>query len=248
MDHLTPIGTPVLKRVAIHQPNYLPWIGYFHKIALVDEFVFLDDIQLPLGKSFCSRVKVLGTNGPTWLTVPVEKGEDVLIKDARIVDGRWKQKHMRTIELSYKKSPNFARCWSALAPLIEEAGDSLADLNIALIERVSGLLGLSVKFMRSSSLHLDGIGGDEKILELLKILGAATYVTGEGAGSKRYVNRETFDKTGITLELQGFVHPVYDQRTGNFEPFLSIIDFLFNADSDYFAEVRVEIEKRHVLR
>jgi hypothetical protein len=214
---------------AIHQPNYLPWLGYFYKMALCDVFVLLDDVQLVRGRSFTTRNKVKTSNGAQWLTVPVtEKGELKLIKDVVIAqDGKWLKKHWKTIELSYKKAPywnNYSiyfqdvyegRCWSALS-----------ELNITLITKIKAILGLKTKIVLSS--ELKGISGERssRNLSICKHLGADTYLSGTGA--RNYNDEEEFRKAGVNLIYTDFKHPVYHQLWGDFTPSLSIIDLLFN--------------------
>jgi hypothetical protein len=217
-------------RVAIHQPNYWPWLGYFHKMAICDIFVLLDDVQLSRGKSFTSRVKIKTSSGPAWLTVPVQgKSESLNITEARIVaDARWRKKHWKTIDVNYCKAPYF----SEIAPRIEAlyAGDvqSLFELNRSSIEIAKDLLGIKTRLAVSSELNVAG-GGTEKLVETVASLNGNVYVTGEGAGSARYLEDSAFGARGITIQKQGFMHPVYSQLWGEFIPNLSILDLLFSA-------------------
>ena len=97
-------------KIAIHQPNFLPWIGYFHKIANVNKFVFFDDVQLPGGKSFCYRTKILLNSGQEkWMSIPLTgKSQKPLIKDTKIdMQQNWKEKQLKTLELNYKKHTYF---------------------------------------------------------------------------------------------------------------------------------------------
>jgi len=217
--------------VAIHQPNYLPWLGYFHKMAGSDVFVLLDDVQLVRGKSFTTRNRVKTANGVQWLTVPVkEKGELKLIKDTQVVqDGKWQRKHWNAIQLSYKKAPYFDRYERQLAQIYNGCRwENLCELNVTLTELVKNLLAISTKLILSSEMNVAGTG-EEKVLSILKALKADKYITGEGDGSKRYVTEEAFEGNDIELIYQKFEHPVYHQLWGDFVPNLSIIDLLLNA-------------------
>lgn len=225
------------KRVAIHQPNYLPWLGYFHKIACVDHFVFLDDVQLPLGKSYCSRVRILRTGGLQWLTVPVIKGQNVMIMDARIADDRWKRKHVRTIELAYGKTPFFGKFWPAIRHKILNAGDSLAELNIALIQDISTKSGLKTTFSRSSGLCSECVEDHERILEIVKEVGGSVYLSGCGQGSKRYIREERFRDEGIALEWQDLRQPEYRKQVEGFQNHVSVIDMLFNCGDEWLKSI-----------
>lgn len=214
-------------RVAIHQPNFLPWVGYFDKVARVDTFVLFDDVQLPQGKSFCSRVKVKGRNGPQWLTVPIKKESGAGIHEIEIVRNGWHGKHVRTIEQLYGKTPYFEKFWPQIRGVFTEDWQFLADMNCALIETVSQLFGLHVKFVRSSKLKLQECSGEDRILKILGALKATTYVSGQGEGSRRYVNDGHFRDAGIDLLWQTFQHPIYPQMAEPFDSHMSIIDMLF---------------------
>ncbi|MBI4333116.1 MAG: WbqC family protein [Chloroflexi bacterium] len=214
---------------AIHQPNYLPWLGFFNKMARSDIFVIFDDVQLPRGKSFETRNRVKTPNGVQWLTVPIaEKGELNLIKDAMIVqDGKWQIKHWKTIQLSYKRAPYFDRYAARFDEIYSIPWEKLCDLNVALIKLIKELLGIKATLVSSSDLKIEARGTD-KIFLILRELKADRYLTGEGKGSKRYVFEEDFVKNNIGLIYQDFEHPVYRQLWGDFAPELSVIDLLFN--------------------
>ena len=215
--------------VAIHQPNYLPWLGYFHKMAHSDVFVIFDDVQLVRGKSFVTRNQVKTANNVQWLTVPVkEKGDMRLIKDALITqDGKWQRKHWRTIQLSYQKAPYFDRYGEKFSQIYEASWQNLSELNVTLIKLIKDLMGINTRLVLSSEMNIEA-RGTEKIISIIKELGADRYITGEGEGSKRYVTEEEFRKNDVELIYQRFEHPVYHQLWGDFVANLSAIDLLFN--------------------
>lgn len=217
------------KTVAIHQPNYLPWLGYFNKMANCDVFVLLDDVQLLRGKSFTTRNKVKTPNGAQWLTVPIRgKGELGLIKDAMIVrDGTWQRKHWKTIQLAYKKAPYFDRYEMKISEIYNRPWENLCELNITLIKVIKNLMAIDTTLVLSSEMNIEARGA-EKILSIIRELKAGKYITGEGKGSKRYIAEEEFKENSIELIYQQFKHPVYHQLWGDFIPNLSIIDLLFN--------------------
>jgi len=215
--------------VAIHQPNYLPWLGYFNKMARSDVFVLFDDVQLVRGKSFMTRNRVKAANGAQWLTVPVKgKSELSLIKETLIVqDGKWQRKHWRTIQLSYKKAPYFDRYEAKFSQIYDASWEKLSELNVTLIKLIKDLLGINATLVLSSEMHIEA-RGDEKILSIVRELKADKYITGEGEGSKRYIAEEEFKENNIELIYQHFEHPPYHQLWGDFIPNLSVIDLLFN--------------------
>ena len=224
-----------MKRVAIHQPNFLPWIGYFHKISLVDTFVFFDDVQFPRGKTFGNRVKIKTNNGESWLTVPVLSKGDMADFNAMMINSSspWQRKSMKTIELSYKKAPYFEMYREGFSRVFLEPYERLTDLNIALVKYISGVIGLKASFALSSGIsESSGLTGDDKILAILRALGATTYISGKGAGSTRYIDEERFRKENIAIEWQQYSSPQYSQLWGEFIPDLSVIDLLFNCGPD----------------
>lgn len=226
----------MVMKIAIHQPNFLPWIGYFHKIANVDKFVLLDDVQLPRGKSFCSRTKILISSKESWLTIPIlGKSDKMLIKDTRVNNTiNWKRKHLKTIELNYKK----AKFFGEIFPIIEEGynifSDYLIYYNILFVKKISSYLNINVEFFKSSEISPESRkSGLERIIEICKYLNVTSYLSGSGAGSKRYIKEEEFRQNGIKLEWDNFKFSKYNQiNTSKFISGLSIIDLLFNCGKD----------------
>lgn len=218
--------------VAIHQPNFLPWLGYFHKLLRSHVFVLLDDVQFPRGKSFANRVQIKTNQGPGWITVPVlDRSDLVPIRDARIArDPSWKRKVVRTMELNYAKAPYTKQYLPGLSEIIDAAGDNLCSLNSALIAWCAKQLNAETQIQYSSDLcrNQPTLGGEEKIHHLLKATRATQYVSGDGAGSRRYIKEEWFDQEGIELRWQKFAHPRYPQLHGAFAEKLSVIDLIFN--------------------
>jgi hypothetical protein len=218
--------------VAIHQPNFLPWLGYFNKLLRSDVFVLFDDVQFPRGKSFANRVEIKTPQGPNWLTVPVTgKSELGLIKDARIaLDPSWKRKVLRTLEVNYAKAPYTRDYLPGLKEIINAATDKLCPLNCALLTWCVQQLGGRTKLVYSSALldNQPATEGIEKIHSVLKATHATVYLSGEGAGSRRYIDEERFKQQGIQLQWQAFRHPNYPQVHGKFAEKLSIIDLIFN--------------------
>ncbi len=217
--------------IGIHQPNFLPWISYFHKIKSVDKFVFLDDVQIPRGKSYCSRTKILIQNSEAWLTIPIlNKSEMLLIKDVKVNNNlNWKKKHLRTLELNYRKSLFFHEVIDIINNVYEDDSEYLIDYNMPLITKISQYLDLKTEFIKSSEISLNReITGLEKILEINKILKSDSYLSGSGRGSQRYIDEARFKPENINLIWQEFVHSTYPQLSKNFIRNLSIIDLLFN--------------------
>lgn len=216
--------------VAIHQPNYLPWLGYFYKMEECDVFVFLDAVQFPRGQSFANRNRIKVHNGTTWLTVPVtlpdgEEGKATYNEVAFATD-KWKRKHLKTLQMNYKRSPYYDEIY----PLIEEQlhrHDDFVELNIGLITVCTQYLGLQTDTIRLS--ELPGSFGEKTqlIVDICDALDAHVYLSGTGGG-KEYNDEALLQEHGIELRYSQFTHPEYPQPWGDFEPNLSIIDLLFN--------------------
>lgn len=215
---------------AMHQPNYLPWLGYFHKMQESDVFVLLDAVQYPRGQSFANRNRVKVHNGTTWLTVPVHipegEGGKVPYTNVRFANTKWKRKHLRTLQMNYKKAEYYDEIYPLLEEQIEKHVD-FVELNIGLITEIADYLDIETRLVRLSNL-LDGFGEKtELIIDICNSLGSKAYLSGTGGG-KEYNDEEKLNKYGIELRYSSFEHPEYPQLWDGFEPNLSIVDLLFN--------------------
>lgn len=215
-------------RIGIHQPNYLPWLGYFRKISASDVFVFFDNVQMPGGKSMVSRNAIKTDRGRQWLTVPVRDKFTTEISDVRISDDRWKRKHLGSLKGAYAKSKWKSIITDLLEPVLSEPHDGLADMNIALIKGIASSLELNTTtFLRASEMALSKDGADS-IAEILLKTKASIYVTGSGAGTRRHLDVEGLRQSGIETEFLSDDFAEYPQLHGAFEPRLSIVDALLN--------------------
>ncbi len=215
-------------RVAIHQPNFLPWLGYFYKMAQCDVFVLLDNVQYTKN-SFINRNRIKTPQEAMWLTVPVKiKGRfGQLIKDVEITNKvDWRKKHLGTLETNYRKAEFFEPVFQSLKA-IYFIGDwnNLCELNIRLLEWTLSLLKLEKKLVRASDLNVEG-ESTQLLINIVKKLGGNIYLS--GFGGAKYQEEELFKKAGVTLTYYAFEHPVYPQLWAGFVPNLSIIDLLFN--------------------
>ena len=216
--------------MAMHQANYIPWIGYFHKMLKSDVFVYLDVVQYPRGKSFSARNKIKTANGETVLTVPISvpKGQDhkVLYTDIQFADQKWKKKHKKTILLNYKKAPFFDEVFTLYTKELDRS-HALLDLNINLIEAIAEYLNIDTQRIKLSNILSKFGQKTDLIIEICKALDANTYLSGTGGG-KEYNDEEQLSVNNIRLLYDDFQHPVYEQLWGYFISKLSILDFLFN--------------------
>lgn len=212
--------------VVILQPSYLPWLGYFEQIYRSDVFVFYDDVQYDK-HGWRNRNRIKTPNGWLWLTVPVFRRFGQKIYEARINNHiPWARKHIKTIEVFYKKAPYYQEYIKYLQKIYSQEWQYIAELDIALIKLLCELLGMNnKKFVRSSELNIKG-ERTERLLKICQLYGAKTYYTGESA--KNYLNEKIFADAGIKVKYQHYNHPIYPQLYGGFIPYLSIIDLLFN--------------------
>lgn len=218
------------RTAAIHQPNFIPWAGYFHKVAMSDVFVFFDDVQYPRGKSFVNRVLIKLNDGANWIQVPViGKSELKPINEVEINNTLpWRPKMLKTIELVYKKSPFFEWLYQDFKDCLNGDFVFLADVNIALISFLSEKAGFKTEFVRSGTIQTNNSDQSQRIPEIVAALKCNVYLTGSGSGSKRYISEENFNMRNISLRFQKFQHPRYNQLHGEFVENLSFIDMLFN--------------------
>lgn len=216
--------------MAMHQPNYAPWLGYFHKLASCDWFVHLDTVQLPRGQSFAARNRIKTPSGVAWLTIPVSRphGRDgrVLYSEVGFADAGWKDKHLKTVEMSYRRAPFFDEVFALYGAGLT-AGTSLVEVNLALIESFAEYIGITSKRVRLSQLLTDFGQRNELIADICGALEATAYLSGTGGG-REYADAELLAERGVELRFDEFEPPQYPQLWGAFEPGLSILDALFN--------------------
>lgn len=213
--------------VGILQPSYLPWIGFLEQIARTDVFVLYDDVQFEKG-SWRNRNRIKTPNGIAWLSVPVlTKGLGFpLIRDIRINNStKWCKKHIRTIEQNYSKAEYFAQYAPAIFAILDRQWEKLVDLNNELLSHFLTVLGLEKKIVSSSELGIEG-KSSERLVAIIKELGGTAFY--EGSAGRNYIDMALFNEAGIDLIFQDYEHPVYPQLHGEFIPYLSIIDLLFN--------------------
>ena len=224
------------KIVAIHQPNYFPWLGFFYKVYASDVFVFHDNVEH--SKRYPTRRtrirKAADSEESCWLTVPLKKHSDFTsIKDLEIDHSQnWQEKHLRKLKNSYAGTDFFPVVFPKIESWLAESGklDSLADLNIFLVKKLLEDLGIPWEIYRSSELPVAGYGSIYNV-RMVKYLGVTHYLSGKGGGN--YQTECEFAKEGIALATSGFgewlAHNNYPQSQGTKSlSGLSVVDALFN--------------------
>ena len=223
-------------KLAITQPNYLPWLGYFEMLDEVDLWVSLDNVQATR-RSFIVRNRIERQGGQTcWLTVSLSGASRTTpIDQARLArQPRWWERHLNLIEQSYRDAPHFAQVFpwlqSVLPPLPEER--VLGRYNERILEVIMERLGVEVERRRASelvathALEFEGQAQD-KILALCDLFEAATaYYNFAGGVERGLYEAEAFAERGMALYKQDYHHPTYSQRDGSFTPYLSVVDVL----------------------
>ncbi|HET7086171.1 MAG TPA: WbqC family protein [Rhizomicrobium sp.] len=213
--------------VSIHQPAYLPWLGYLDRIAQSDVFIFLDTVQFEKN-SFTNRNRIKTANGPLWLTVPVLSQGHIgkRLQELRI-DNRqdWRTKHLRSIEQNYRKAPYFAERFPRLKALYGHAQDSLTELCFTQLKFWMAEFGLRARLLRASELAVEGAKSD-LVLALAAAAGASAYISGpQGRG---YLDEASFREAGIKLHYHDFSPTPYPQLYGEFAPAMAALDYWMN--------------------
>ena len=214
--------------LSIHQPAYLPWLGYFHKINLSDTFIYFDTTQFEKN-SFINRNKIKTPAGPIWLTVPV-KSKDHFGKEIRqieLANQDWREKHWQTIEMNYKKAKYWPQYADQLRGLYKKEYNNIADLCYDQLILFLSWLNIKTKVIRSSELKPRQSKKLDLVLDILEEVKASSYIS--GALGRDYIDPQRFEDKKIKLYYQSYEHPVYHQLwRGEFLKYMSIIDLLFN--------------------
>jgi len=225
-------------RIGILQPGYLPWLGFFEQMYKSDVFVIYDDVQYDK-EGWRNRNRIKTANGIQWLTVPVHvKLSDMpLIKDIKIDNKEnWRRKHLNSIKMSYSKAPFFKDYINIFEDAYSANWEFIVDIDMVFILKLADCLGLGgKKIVKSSSLTDIGNGRYEdesevnkidRLIKICELFSADSFY--EGAAGKNYIDDAYFNRHGIKVEYQDYKHPVYKQLYGDFVPYLSVVDLLFN--------------------
>ncbi len=213
----------------ILQPSYIPWRGYFDQIRRADLFIFYDDVQYDK-HGWRNRNQIRTAQGKQWLTIPVHsKGvtEGIAIREVRIDWSKpWAKNHLKALTFAYNKAPHFKEYLPLLESFYNRRDECLADFTIETTISLSRELGIaSTRFLRSSD--LPGITGarTERLIQILKQVGAKHYISGPSA--REYMEPEKFEEAGISLEYMAYNYPEYSQLYPPFDPYVTVLDLLF---------------------
>ena len=215
------------KIISVHQPNFFPWAGFFHKMATSDMFIFLDDVQFSKN-SYINRSQVLVGGKKKWLTVPAKPPFGTAINAVELRNLSWKNEHLNLLENAYRDAPYFSKVWSFIKTLYEGANSAfLCENNIHFITSVAKRLEIDTPVVQSSGIPLTPCSNStERLIKLIKKCNGNVYLS--GAGAKNYQNDSLFECCGIKLIYSSFELPNYPQKSSEFVVGLSILDMVFN--------------------
>ena len=220
-------------KVAIHQPHFLPWLGYLDRMVKADLFIILDHVQFER-RNYQNRTQIRVEDEARWFTVPVvQLSQKEKITEKRVdnppepTDRWWGPNSFQTLRFAYRKAPHFEMYAPAIKTILESRWDRLADLNKATLDFMRDAYDIDTPIARSSELGVEGARSG-LLLNLCKAVGADTFLGGLG-GSRNYLELEEFQKAGVNVEWQQFQHPRYVQcGSTTFIPGLTALDALFN--------------------
>ena len=212
--------------VAVHQPQYLPWLGYFDKMRRADVFCFLDNVQYKKN-DWQNRNRIKTAQGRQWLTVPVHYRFPQKINEVTINNSvKWKKKHLQALISNYNRAPYFKQSSDIFEAVYSENWESLSDLNISFIKRLRTALGLDQRPTVKASDYDLREDPTDRLIDICKALNADTYLSGQDG--VKYMNMERFKQGDIRVVVQDFKHPVYPQVFEEFQSHMSVVDLLFN--------------------
>ncbi len=222
-------------RVTIHQPQFLPWLGYLDKIDQADLFIMLDTVQFKKNE-WQNRNRIRTAKGWQWLTVPVlqhfgQRIDEVLINPT----ATWKAQHLRALDMHYARAPYRNRYLAQLRELYSAPWNKLSDLNKATVQWLLDAYGITTPVHRAA----DYAARDEptdRLIDLCRAVGATEYLAGPGA--EHYMDKPRFESSGVRLDIQAFQHPIYRQAYEPFEPNLSALDLLLMQGPDALTTLR----------
>jgi WbqC-like protein family len=219
--------------VAIHQPHYIPWLGYLDRMMRSDLFIILDHVQFER-RNYQNRTMIRLEGEERWLTVPVvQLSQKESIVDKRVDNSEtgtraWGPTHFKTLKYAYRKAPYFAQYEQRVRDILEARWDKLVDLDLAMLDFLREAFQIATPVRRSSAMKAEG-ARSELLMNLCLETGPGTTFLGGIGGSRRYLDVDAFARAGIGVQWQDFRHPRYAQcGDAPFMPGLMSLDFLFN--------------------
>ncbi len=220
--------------LVITQPMLMPWHGLFSQLILADRILIYDDVQLPHGggssRGFMTRVQIKTSKGTEWLSIPVQRSGqgNQKICEALVGQTDWRKQHIARIEQAYRKSPFFKKVFTdVVLPIYSNESQFLADFLVGSMECIARTLDIPTPFQRSSKGDWAvNLSSTERVVEICRRIGASKYLSGNGG--MNYLDYEPFEKIGVKVHYLSYNLLPYNQLHGEFTPYVSFIDLLFN--------------------
>lgn len=218
------------KICAIHQPHYLPYMGYFDKMFRSDVFVFHDTTQFVRGE-WQNRNKIRTASGDRWLTIPVRsKGQYQRLCDAKIdvTQTSWKRDHLQLIKLNYSKAKYFDKFWGPLKRLYAVETENLAVFNMHLVNFFKSVLIPEWSGDLKIASSYKGLSDEptKRLIDICRKFDCDTYLAGSGGAD--YMNIDTFTEAEIVVVWQEFKEKEHEQCYKPFRPGMGCLDYLLN--------------------
>ncbi len=222
------------KTVVIHQPDFMPYLGFFHRLLNSNLFVVLDNVQF-LRRGWHHRDKLKTPQGDCWFTLGlVKSSQDTKINDILLSDDNWKEKHLNLFKQNYKKAKYFNEIFPLIKELYSSEFEKMIDFNMASITMFMELFDIKIEMDYSSRYNIE-TKANNLLVDILKKVNATHYLSGVGAMD--YFDPIPYDRANIEVLWQDFTHPVYPQLHGEFIPYLSSIDLFFNCGIERSREI-----------
>ncbi len=226
-------------RIAIHQPQYMPWLGYFSKMANVDLFIFLNDVQFKKNE-WQNRNRIRNSESWQWLTVPTTYQFPQKINEVQVdFTQNWQKNHLHSLDACYGKTPFYKEHIPLFAEFFCAPASKIDRINIDSVRLLAGAIGIETETAISSDYKFKG-ESTERLVNICRHFKATTYLA--GAGGRDYMDVSLMENAGIKVEFQEFTCPAYPQHWSktpdDFVPDLSAIDLLFNCGPESLDIIR----------
>lgn len=210
-----------------HQPNFIPWAGYFYKIAISDIFVIADDVDYTR-KSYINRNRIKTPAGTRWLTLPVVRAPlGTPINNIEVYNSRESFDFiLKLVSHNYSGSSYFKTFFPRFEEVLTGSGNKLSEINIGLIKLILKELNINTNILMTSKIPGLSDGKTDRIISICKSQNADTYIS--GFGGQGYQSPEKMKASNIECRVYDFIQPEYRQLWGDFEPGMSVIDLIFN--------------------
>lgn len=227
--------------VCIHQPDFVPHLGFFHRLLLADHFILLDDVKF-IKDGWQHRDRIKSRNGSTWLTLSVRKGSHHQhINEVVMAEGnKWIDHNLNLLHECYSKAKYFPEVFPQVESIYRGDHRRMIDFNCALLDLAMGYFDISIPITRASEYGI-ATTSSTRLLALVQAKQGDTYYS--GTGSRDYLDEEIFRAAGVRVIWQDFTHPVYPQLHGDFEPMLSCLDVLFNCGREAAGVLRSTLKE-----